>query len=566
MLALFCDDNGIDVGKYFFDLNKNNQNLLLYSKGSKKYKINYKAGGRKRVKTSSYVGPLSGDDIFPTNNNRKYCTEQKCSECNGYRFSKEILKYKAYGKNIGEIYNTELDNLVDWILNKKVQWKEEKTEAIIFKNILSLLNNFIKLNLSYLYMNRSIPSLSGGELQRLRLAKSLNSQFANFFYILDEPSSGLHPDEISKITDTILLLKKKNNTVIVIEHNPVFENISDNVILLGPSGGKDGGYVIPQHKLAGIKNKKVSYRFFKTNKQISINKQSHNNIRNLSTQIPLGSFVSICGKSGSGKTSFLSGVLPKYLKNSICLNQTPLKGNNYSTLASYIGILDEIREAFAKNTIQDVSLFSFHHTVEGKCKSCNGTGIIKNEDTYNYSSNMICPSCDGMRYSAKALGYLLKGINIYQFLNVTVDELIVFLDNDIFFSKTIRALSLLSMIGLGYLTLFRNITTLSGGEAQRVKICNSLLKIKKKSIFLLDEPLRGVDDINAGKIINLIYNIVEDGNSVFVAEHSLIAINSSSYIVEFGPGGGKYGGKILYNGEKSKINLSSKSLIKRYIE
>lgn len=177
----------------------------------------------------------------------------------------------------------------------------------------------------------------------------------------------------------------------------------------------------------------------------------------------------------------MAGVLPKYLKNSICLNQTPLKGNNYSTIASYIGILDDVREAFAKNSKQDVSLFSFHHTGEGKCKSCNGTGFIKNEDTYNYSSNMICPSCDGMRYTSKALGYLLKGINIYQFLNLTVDELIVFLNNDKSFSKTTRALSLLSMIGSGYLTLFRNITTLSGGEAQRIKICNSLLKNKKKS-------------------------------------------------------------------------------------
>jgi excinuclease ABC subunit A len=566
LLVLFCDDNGIDVEKHFADINKNNQNLLLYGSGDKKYKITYKAGGRKRVKTSPYIGPLSGDDIVTTNIKKKYYTEQKCSECNGYRFSKEILKYKAYGRNIGEIYNTELDNLVDWILNKKVQWNERKNEAIIFNNVLSLLNNFISLNLGYLYLNRSIPSLSGGELQRLRLAKSLNSQFANFLYILDEPSSGLHPDEVSKITDTILLLKKKNNTVIVIEHNPVFESISDSIILLGPSGGKDGGHIIPNPKLAGLKNKKTPYRFFKANKQISIKTESHNNIKNLSIQIPLGSFVSICGKSGSGKTSFLSGVLPKYLKNSICLNQTPLKGNNYSTLASYIGILDEVREAFAKNTKQDASLFSFHHTGEGKCKSCNGTGIIKNEDTYTYSSNMICPSCNGMRYTSKALGYLLNGINIYQFLNLTIDELIVFLDNDNSFSKTIRALSLLSMIGLGYLTLFRNITTLSGGEAQRVKICNSLLKIKEKSIFLLDEPLRGVDDVNAEKIINLIYSIVNDGHSVFVAEHSLVAINSSSYIVEFGPGGGKYGGKVLYNGEKSKINLSSKSLIKRYIE
>lgn len=565
LLSLFCDDNGIDVEKNFGDLNENNQNLLLYGRGDKKYKITYKAGGRKRVKTSSYIGPLSGDDIFSTNSNRKYCTEQKCYECNGYRFSKEILKYKVYGKNIGEIYNNELDNLIDWILTKKSQWQKVKSETIIFKSILSLLNNFLALNLNYLYLNRSIPSLSGGELQRLRLAKSLNSQFSNFFYILDEPSSGLHPDEVSKITDAILLLKKKNNTVIVIEHNPIFERISDNIITLGPSGGKDGGQIV-SNKLFVNEKRQITYRYYKANKQFPINNESHNNIINLSIQIPLGSFVAICGKSGSGKTSFLSGILPKYLTRSICLNQTPLKGNNYSTLASYIGILDEIREVFAKTTKQDASIFSFHHTGEGKCNTCNGTGLIKNEDTTNHSSNMICPSCDGMRYAPKALDFLLKGLNIYQFLTFTVDELFIFLGNDKSFLKTIKALSFLSALGLGYLTLFRNITTLSGGEAQRVKICNSLLENKKNSIFLLDEPLRGVDDINAEKIINLIYKIVEDGNSVFVAEHSLIAINSSSYIIEFGPEGGKYGGEILYIGEKNKIKMSNKSLIKKYIE
>jgi len=565
LIASFCEDNRINIKKKFIELNEDIQNLLLYGKGNKKYKITYKTGGRKRVKTSPYIGPLDEDNIFSTNINRKYYTEQKCSECGGYRFSKEILKYKLYGKNIGEIYHTEIDNLVDWFLDKRKYWEKEKNEVVFFEKILSLLNSFLNLNLKYLSLNRSIPSLSGGELQRLRLAKSLISQFSNFLYILDEPSSGLHPDEIPKVIDAILSLKKRRNTIIIIEHNHIFKKIADNIIILGPSGGKSGGNII-SNDLYERKNKQNSYKFFKANKWLSIKNESYNNIINLTIQIPLGSFVSICGKSGSGKTSFLSGILPKYLKKSIFLNQTPLKGNNYSILASYIGILDEIRQVFAKNSKQDSSLFSFHHTSEGKCKTCNGTGVIKSEDSYNLVNSMICPSCDGKRYNSKALSYLVKGLNIYQFLNLTVDELVNVIKNDNFFSESIKALSILSKLGLDYLSLFRNITTLSGGEAQRVKICNSLLKNNKNSIFLLDEPLRGLDDINARKIIDLIYDIVTKGNSVFIAEHNLIAINSCSYIIEFGPEGGKYGGNILYNGERSKVKVSKQSLIKVYID
>lgn len=565
LVIYFCNDNEIDTNKYFIELSKDSQDLLLYGRGAKKYKIIYKSSGRKRVKTSPYTGPLNEKSVPHTVNNRKYYTGKKCRECNGFRFSKEILKHKVYGKNIGDIYNSEIDNLVDWIFDQKGKWQQKKNESAIFHNILCLLKNFINLNLGYLYLNRSIPSLSGGELQRLRLAKSLNTQFANFFYILDEPSAGLHPEEIQKIADSIISLKKRNNTIIIIEHNSIFESISDRIITLGPSGGKDGGEIIA-NKLVKRNTPKFSYRFFKAKKQFMIKNESHNNINNLLLRIPLGSFVVICGKSGSGKTSLLSGILPKHFKNSIYLNQSPLNGNNYSTIASYVGILDEIRNIFAKNSKQEPSLFSFHHTGKGKCESCNGTGIMENETTYNSSNSMICPSCDGARYNNKTLNYTLKGINIYQLLTLTADELIVFLENDKKFKKTLRAISLLTKLGLGYITLFRNVTTLSGGEAQRVKICDSLLKINSKTVFLLDEPLRGIDDINAESIIKLIYGIVEKGNSVFVAEHNIIAIENSSYIIEFGPGGGKYGGEILYNGEKKKIKLSEQSLIKKYIE
>lgn len=563
LLSNFCKDNNIDIEKKISMFDNKTIDLLLYGEGEKKYKIEYKSGNRKRVKTTVYIGPLNNKEIFSSLSKKKYSIYTKCSSCNGFRFSESVLQYKLYDKNIGELYTTEISILSKWIIKHKHDWSSRKNETFLFNNLLSLIDKFIGLNLNYIYLNRSIPSLSGGELQRLRLSKALNTHFNNFIYILDEPSSGLHPCEIKKIADSIVELKEKKNTVILIEHNDVFKKISDNTIILGPSGGEDGGYIIKKQINSNIINK---YIFFKSHDFIKITNETQNNIVGLSANIPLGTLVSICGASGSGKSSFLSGILPKYLKKTISLNQTPLKGNSYSIVASYIGIIETIREIFANQFKLKSIDFSFHHMGAGKCHTCNGSGTIDNKDSYGTSSMMTCPACNGMRFNKKTLSFTINNMNIYDFLDSSIDMLIPKIYNKKEFKKVTKTLDILSKLGLGHLTLFRNLTTLSGGESQRVKICKSLLVKRKNYVYLLDEPLRGVDTSNAHRIMELIYNLVEDCNSVFIVEHNLIAINSSSYILEFGPMGGKFGGQLLYNGKKSDISRSDKSIIKNFIE
>jgi excinuclease ABC subunit A len=415
----------------------------------------------------------------------------------------------------------------------------------------------IELNLEYINLNRAIPTLSGGELQRLRFSKAINSQFSNFLYIFDEPSSGLHPNEWEDILNAIVKIKNKNNTIIIIEHNEVFKSIADKTFILG---GDNGGEIIKNSK--NITNDiNFKYSFFESNKQASIKNETYNNIKNLSTSIQIENTLTvICGKSGSRKTSFLKWILPKYCNNPTYLDQSPLKGNNYSILSTYLGIFDEIKKMYADETKLDIDYFSFHHSSMGKCNSCNGTGLLKDEID---NTNTICPNCNGKRFSKLTLKYKVNDMNIYELLNLTINDLIQIIPKEL--KKTNKVLSFLQYINLGYLSLFREVSSLSGGEAQRIKICNIFFKYKRSRTFLLDEPFRGLDYNSKYKLVQFLYQIINEGNTIFIVEHDIIAIKNSSYIIEFGPKSGIHGGTILYNGKKDDIYNSEQSIIKQYL-
>ena len=559
ILQQFCKDNEIDIEKTFIELSEKNQKLLLYGIGDKKYKINYKISGRKRVKTSKYIGSIIELNLShnPSEKDKKFYYRKGCSFCKGYRFSNEVLKYKVYEKNLGELYSIEIEELISWIKKKESKWKKSTIESISFNHILSFLKKMKILNLEHLNLNRAIPTLSGGELQRLRFSKSINSQFSNFLYILDEPSAGLHPSEWDNIKNAILKIKSKKNTIILIEHNTIFEEIADKIITLA----------VNEHGKSEIKKKsnikkinEANYTFFETKKILKIKDKSFNNLKNISVEIPLESFVAICGKSGSGKTSFLKGILFKYLPSPIYLNQSPIKGNSYSIIGTYIGVFDEIKKLYSKEHKLSTDFFSFHHSSEGKCKICNGTGIVKED--FNYSDT-ICPECEGKRFNKKTLDYSINGLNIYEVLTLSMDELSQMNFKGI--DKTKKIIAFFQYINLGHLSLFRPLSTLSGGEAQRVKLCSTFYKYKKSRTYLLDEPFRGLDINNKYKLIEFFYKMVELKNSIIVVEHDPIAIKSSSYIIEFGPGSGKYGGTILYSGNRNHIDESSKSIIRQYL-
>ncbi len=557
ILILFCKDNNIDIQKKFNELDLESQKKLLYGISEKKYKINYKLQGKKRVKTTQYTGPIIElkNIVKPSDKEKKYYSQKTCSECNGFRFSKKVLTYKIYDKNLGELYSLQIDELISWIKEHKNKWQQSNIEKIAFNQILTFLEKIVDVKLEYLNLNRSIPSLSGGELQRLRFAKAINSQFNNFLYIFDEPSSGLHPSELSNVITTIEQIKNNNNTILIIEHNEIFKKISDNIIILG---GENGGKIIENYK----KEKEIiQYNFFQSNGNILIQNQSYNNIHNLNIEIPIESLIAICGKSGSGKTSFAKFILPKYCKNPTYLDQTPINGNKYSILATYLGIFDEIKKLFAKENKIDMDYFSFYHTSIGKCNICKGTGVLKDEVE---NINIICPSCEGKRFSKKTLKYKVNNLNIYEYLSLPINELINIIP--ISMKKTKKVLDFLVHINLGYISLFREMATLSGGESQRVKLGSIFFKYRKNRTYILDEPFRGLDINSKYKLISFLYDIVKKGNTIFFIEHDILAINYSSYIIEFGPNSGINGGKVLYIGEKRKISNTTNSIIKDYLK
>lgn len=557
ILILFCNDNNIDIETKFGDLNLEIQDKLLYGISDKKYKINYKLQSKKRVKTAQFIGPMKELEsiIKPTEKEKKYYSQRVCSTCKGLRFSKKTLSYKIYEKNLGELYTLQISDLIDWINQYKNSWQQSSIERVAFIQILAFLEKMVDVKLEYLNLNRSIPSLSGGELQRLRFAKAANSQFSNFLYIFDEPSSGLHPSELDNILNSIQQINNENNTILIIEHNEIFKKISNNTVILG---GENGGEIIKNYK---EEKKAIEYTFIKSDNYLTIENESYNNIDNLNIDIPVNSLIAICGKSGSGKTSFAKFILPKYCKNPTYLDQSPIKGNKYSILATYLGVFDEIKKLFAQENKIDIDYFSFFHTSIGKCNTCKGTGILKDEVE---DINIICPECEGKRFSKTTLKYKVNNLNIYDYLSLSLNELVKIIPTKL--KKTNKIIEFLQHMNLGYISLFREIATLSGGESQRIKLCNIFFKYQKNRTYIIDEPFRGLDKNSKYKLIDFLFTLVQEGNTVFYIEHDMLALKYSSYIIEFGPNSGINGGRVLYIGEKEKIDRSSSSIIKNYLK
>lgn len=567
LIVKYCKDEKIDEEKYFYELNFEDQDKLLNYKSLQKYKINYKQNSRMRVKTDFYVGPLNQmqKKLFKNNIETKdinFLKKEKCSVCNGYRFSKKVLKYKLFDKSIGELYTMEVEVLKEWILNNIHLWKENKWVFNAFDEILNFIDKIIKLRLGYINLNRSITSLSGGELQRLRISRVLNTQFNNILYIFDEPSANLHPYEYNNIIKSIIDIKNKGNTIILIDHNPKFINISDNVVKLGPKSGVNGGYIVENNNEIYSDFEKPIYKFFETKEFISIKNESYNNILNINVDIPKYSLLGICGVSGSGKTSFLKGILPKYLNKYILVNQKPINGNSYSVVGTYVELISIIKMLFSKENNVDQSLFSFYSNAKGACKNCNGKGNLTYQSKFEETISCKCYQCDGIRYNNEALMYTLYGYNIYEILNKSVDELIYIFDDK--YTDIRETLELMSKLGLGYITLFQSLKSLSGGEIQRLKLVKSLKS--KYDTIILDEPFKGLGNEEIFKLINVLYKIIENKKTVIITEHNTIALNYCSYIIEFGPESGKNGGRIIFNGVKDEIYKCDKSKTKNFLK
>lgn len=472
-------------------------------------------------------------------------TRTLCPTCQGSGLNPKVLECKINGLNIADYYELELNELLVELENITDPLGEP-----IARQLLPQVQQLIDMGLGYLSLSRKISTLSGGEAQRVKIARHLGTSLNNLTYIFDEPSAGLHPEEVDKLIQMMKSLKKQHNTVIVIEHDLSVIKEADEIIEMGPGAGVHGGEVVYQGGLAGLTNAQAATSL---NHSIRINRNPrpakdyftvknarNNNLKNVTVRIPKNVFVAVCGVSGSGKSSLMLGAFAEKYPESIVVGQGSIGISDRSTLATYMGIMDDIRAVLAKETGQPAGLFSFNST--GACPVCNGKGVLKPDVAFADPITVTCEACGGARYSDEALSYRYHGKNIVEILDLTIDEA-----RDYFkLPKIIKRVKTLQDVGLGYLTLGQTTSTLSGGEVQRLKLASHLQK--EGQIYILDEPSLGLHAKDSGTLLDVFQKLVERGNSVIIIEHNLDFIAASDWVIEMGPGGGKSGGEIIFTG------------------
>ncbi|MUG44437.1 ATP-binding cassette domain-containing protein [Paenibacillus woosongensis] len=482
---------------------------------------------------------VSQDDVLAVS------THAMCPTCHGSGLNPKVLECKINGLNIAEYDQLELTELLEELKNISGPMGES-----IALQAIPLIQQLADMGLGYLSLSRKMGTLSGGEAQRVKIARHLGSSLNNITYIFDEPSAGLHPEEVDMLIQMLQSIKEQHNTVIVIEHDLSVIKAADEIIEMGPGAGVHGGEVVYQGKLEGLYNSPAATNL---NYSLNINKNprdikghfiiknaSQNNLKNISVNIPKNVLVAICGVSGSGKSSLMLEAFAESYPETIMVGQGSIGVSSRSTLATYMGIMDDIRSIFSKETGQPAGLFSFNSL--GACPVCGGKGVITPDVAFADPVTIPCEACAGTRYSDEALSYRYQDKNIVEILGLTVDEAMTYFQ----MSKIIKRVSTLKDVGLGYLTLGQTTSSLSGGEIQRLKLASHLQK--EGQIYLLDEPSLGLHTKDNGRLLDVFQTLVNRGNSVIIIEHNLDFIAASDWVIELGPGGGKQGGHIIFEG------------------
>jgi len=600
------------------DYNKEQLDLLL--NGSKeKIPFVYKFGNGRSVTYNhrfngvmNYIKHYYGNTSSPKIREwaESFMNTLTCSTCNGGRLKKESLAVTVGGLNISQATALSIFRGRKFFEELKLSGREEIIAAQILKEINSRLDFLLNVGLDYLTLNRTARTLSGGESQRIRLATQIGSQLAGVLYVLDEPSIGLHQNDNLKLIDSLKNLRDLGNTVIVVEHDRETIESSDYIVDLGPRAGEHGGEVCLAEATHKILAKKSAYSsltvdYLKDEKRIDyLSKRrtgngncielfgaSGNNLKNVDVKLPLGSFIVVSGVSGSGKSTLINETLVKILMKKffgsklvplqykevkglehidkvIEIDQTPIGRTPRSNPATYTGLFTFIRDLFAempeaKMRGYAVGRFSFN-VKGGRCEECEGDGLKKIEMNFLPDVYVECESCRGKRYNRETLEVLYKTKSISDVLDMTVEEALTFFDE---MPRIKRKIKTLYEVGLGYIKLGQQATTLSGGEAQRVKLATELSKIGTgKTLYILDEPTTGLHFEDVRILLDVLNKLVDKGNTVVVVEHNLDVIKFADYIIDLGPGGGEYGGEIVAAGTPEEIAANTKSLTGQFLK
>jgi len=576
---------------------------LKFADVNKVYKIDFEG-------IVPFLDELINDKMNPSSGtiSRKFSKQVKCTACDGFRLNNESLHFKIDQKHIGEVSNFDLRFLLNWInsLDKKLDQKQQKIAEEILKEISTRLDFLLDVGLDYLSLSRPSKSLSGGEAQRIRLATQIGSQLVNVLYILDEPSIGLHQRDNVKLIDSLKKLRDIGNSVLVVEHDKDMILESDYVIDIGPKAGRRGGKIVWHGLPKDIKNANtLTSDYINGEKSIEIPQERRkgngnsiklsgalgNNLKNVNLEIPLGELVVITGVSGSGKSTLITETLYpilskhfyksekepmpykkieglEHLDKVIDVDQSPIGRTPRSNPATYTNLFSDIRNLFTQlpeSKIRGYKPGRFSFNVKGgRCETCEGGGLKVIEMNFLPDVYVPCETCQGKRFNRETLEIRYKGKSISDVLDMTVNEAVEFFEP---IPKIYRAVKTLQDVGLGYITLGQQSTTLSGGEAQRVKLAAELSKRQTgKTIYILDEPTTGLHFEDIRVLMDVIQTIVNHGNTVIIIEHNLDVIKIADHIIDIGPDGGEKGGKIVAQGTPEEIAANPKSITGKFLK
>ena len=613
--SALAEEYGFTLDTPIKDLSEEQLNALLYGTNGKRIKmtrVNAYGSGTYLTEFEGVINNLQRRYNETTSEYSraeitKVMDECNCPECNGKRLNKSALAVTIGGKNIIEFTELSINKEIEFIDSLELTEKQHMIADTIIKEIRQRLSFLASVGLDYLTLSRSAGTLSGGESQRIRLATQIGSSLMGVLYILDEPSIGLHQRDNDKLLGTLRELRDIGNTLIVVEHDEDTIRSADYVVDIGPGAGVHGGEVVYSGNVEGLLKckKSITGQYLSGKKKIEvpaerrkgngnslvIKNASENNLKNIDVEIPLGEFVCVTGVSGSGKSSLINEILYKKLANElnnakkavgkvdgidgidnldkvINIDQSPIGRTPRSNPATYTGVFNDIRELFASTQdakIRGYSASRFSFNVKGgRCEACQGDGIIKIEMNFFPDVYVPCDVCKGAKYNRETLEVHYKGKTISDVLEMTVEEGMEFFKNQ---SKIYRKLKTLYDVGLGYIKIGQPATTLSGGEAQRVKLSTELSKIATgRTIYILDEPTTGLHTADVHGLINVLQRLVDKGNTVVVIEHNLDVIKVSDHIIDLGPEGGDKGGNIVVCGTPEEVAKCKKSYTGQYLK
>ena len=619
MLEQAMTSFGIDMDTPFENLTEEEQNLVLYGSGEREFHFHYinDFGGERNIDLP-FEGVVNNIDRryhetnsdFTRNVMRGYMNELPCATCHGYRLNNQALCVRVGGENglnIGQVSDLSVADHLELLTHLELSENEKTIAMPIVKEIKDRLTFLNNVGLNYLTLSRSAGTLSGGESQRIRLATQIGSNLSGVLYILDEPSIGLHQRDNDRLISSLKKMRDLGNTLIVVEHDEDTMRQADWLIDVGPGAGDFGGQIVASGTPEDVaKNKKsITGQYLSGAKEIPVPLErrkgngrvlrvkgaSENNLQNIDVTFPLGKFIAVTGVSGSGKSTLVNSILKKAVaqklnRNSakpgkhkalegienierlIDIDQSPIGRTPRSNPATYTGVFDDIRDLFAKTNEAKIrgykkGRFSFN-VKGGRCEACSGDGIIKIEMHFLPDVYVPCEVCHGTRYNSETLEVHYKDKNIAEILDMTVNDAVEFFAP---IPKIARKLQTIKDVGLGYVTLGQPATTLSGGEAQRMKLASELHKRSTgKSLYILDEPTTGLHTDDIARLLKVLQRFVDDGNTVLVIEHNLDVIKTADHIIDLGPEGGVGGGQIVATGTPEEVVKVKESFTGQYLK